>query len=65
MEVRLQECAAGLDVRGDALEEGERVADAVAIVGGHDDGRDEEGICGDDFLEEHSDEADRVPEENG
>ena len=48
-DVRLQEERAGVGVGGDALEQGEGVADAVGGVGG-EGRRGEERVDGDDFL---------------
>ena len=47
--MRLQEEGARVRVGGDALEEGEGVADAVGGVGG-EGGRGEERVDGEDFL---------------
>ena len=64
VEVRLEEGAASLSMSSNTLEESKRVADTVAVGASHDDGRNEEGIGRDDFLQQDSNETDRVPEQD-
>lgn len=57
----LEEQRPGLIVRSDALQQRQRVADAVGGVR-RERRRGQEGVNGDDFLKQHSDGPEAVPQ---